>query len=75
VTATDRKQFSSRKKERGTLCVSSQVGCTLNCDFCSTGKQGFSRNLTSAEIISQVWIAARSLSLDKIRMIAQSLMS
>jgi 23S rRNA (adenine2503-C2)-methyltransferase len=48
--------------ERGTLCVSSQVGCVLNCDFCSTGKQGFSRNLTTAEIISQVWIAARSLS-------------
>lgn len=52
------------EKERGTLCVSSQVGCTLNCDFCSTGKQGFSRNLTSAEIIAQVWIAARSLSAD-----------
>lgn len=47
---------------RGTLCVSSQVGCTLNCDFCSTGKQGFSRNLTAAEIIGQVWVAARSLS-------------
>jgi 23S rRNA (adenine2503-C2)-methyltransferase len=51
--------------ERGTLCVSSQVGCVLNCDFCSTGKQGFSRNLTTAEIISQVWIAARSLSENK----------
>ena len=50
------------EKTRGTLCVSSQVGCSLNCDFCSTGKQGFSRNLTSAEIISQVWIAVRSLS-------------
>lgn len=47
---------------RGTLCVSSQVGCTLNCDFCSTGKQGFNRNLTSAEIIGQVWVAVRSLS-------------
>ena len=47
---------------RGTLCVSSQVGCTLNCDFCSTGKQGFSRNLTSHEIIGQVWTAARELS-------------
>lgn len=47
---------------RGTLCVSSQVGCTLNCDFCSTGKQGFSRNLTNAEIIGQVWTAVRSLS-------------
>jgi len=51
------------EKTRGTLCVSSQVGCTLNCDFCSTGKQGFNRNLTTAEIIGQVWIAVRSLSL------------
>jgi len=50
------------EKTRGTLCVSSQVGCTLNCDFCSTGKQGFNRNLTSAEIIGQVWVAARELS-------------
>lgn len=50
------------EKTRGTLCVSSQVGCTLNCDFCSTGKQGFNRNLTSSEIIGQVWIAVRSLS-------------
>ncbi|MGA2655692.1 MAG: 23S rRNA (adenine(2503)-C(2))-methyltransferase RlmN [Gammaproteobacteria bacterium] len=47
---------------RGTLCISSQVGCILNCDFCSTGKQGFSRNLTSAEIIAQLWIAVRALS-------------
>lgn len=47
---------------RGTLCVSSQVGCTLNCDFCSTGKQGFNRNLTAAEIIGQVWVAVRGLS-------------
>jgi len=53
------------EKTRGTLCVSSQVGCILNCDFCSTGKQGFSRNLASAEIIGQVWIAARSLSENK----------
>lgn len=50
------------EKTRGTLCVSSQVGCVLNCDFCSTGKQGFNRNLTTAEIIGQLWIAARSLS-------------
>lgn len=50
------------EKTRGTLCVSSQVGCTLNCDFCSTGKQGFNRNLTTAEIIGQVWVAARALS-------------
>ncbi len=46
---------------RGTLCVSSQVGCALNCSFCSTAQQGFSRNLTVAEIISQVWIAVRYL--------------
>ncbi len=47
---------------RGTLCVSSQVGCTLNCDFCSTGKQGFNRNLTHHEIIGQLWTAVRNLS-------------
>ncbi len=46
---------------RGTLCVSSQVGCALNCSFCSTGKQGFNRNLSLAEIISQVWLAYHSL--------------
>lgn len=50
------------EKTRGTLCISSQVGCILNCDFCSTGKQGFSRNLSTAEIISQLWIAVRHLS-------------
>src|SRR3990167_102448 len=50
------------ERTRGTLCISSQVGCTLNCDFCSTGKQGFNRNLTTAEIISQLWIAIRKLS-------------
>ena len=48
--------------KRGTLCVSSQVGCALNCTFCSTAKQGFNRNLTTAEIIGQVWVAARALS-------------
>jgi len=42
---------------RGTLCVSSQVGCALECTFCSTGRQGFNRNLTSAEIIGQLWLA------------------
>lgn len=47
--------------ERGTLCVSSQVGCPLKCDFCSTGHQGFNRNLTVAEIIGQIWIAQRWL--------------
>ncbi|MFZ5724179.1 MAG: 23S rRNA (adenine(2503)-C(2))-methyltransferase RlmN [Pseudomonadota bacterium] len=46
--------------ERGTLCVSSQVGCALDCSFCSTGKQGFQRDLSTAEIIGQVWIANRS---------------
>jgi 23S rRNA (adenine2503-C2)-methyltransferase len=50
------------EKTRGTLCVSSQVGCTLNCDFCSTGKQGFNRNMTADEIIGQVWVAVRGLS-------------
>jgi 23S rRNA (adenine2503-C2)-methyltransferase len=43
--------------DRGTLCVSSQVGCALDCSFCSTGKQGFSRNLELNEIIGQVWLA------------------
>jgi 23S rRNA (adenine2503-C2)-methyltransferase len=49
---------------RGTLCISSQVGCGLNCTFCSTAKQGFNRNLTTAEIISQIFIAYRRLSKD-----------
>ena len=47
--------------ERGTLCVSSQVGCMLNCSFCSTATQGFNRNLSTGEIIAQLWIAARDL--------------
>ena len=51
------------EKTRGTLCVSSQVGCALNCSFCSTAKQGFNRNLSTAEIIGQVWLAVRELSL------------
>lgn len=46
---------------RGTLCISSQVGCALNCSFCSTGAQGFSRNLNTGEIIGQVWQAAKAL--------------
>ena len=46
---------------RGTLCVSSQAGCTLDCAFCSTGKQGFNRNLSTAEIIGQLWLANRLL--------------
>jgi 23S rRNA (adenine2503-C2)-methyltransferase len=44
---------------RGTLCISSQAGCVLDCAFCSTGKQGFNRNLTTAEIIGQLWLASR----------------
>lgn len=46
--------------DRGTLCVSSQVGCSLDCSFCATGKQGFNRDLSAAEIIGQVWRAAES---------------
>jgi 23S rRNA (adenine2503-C2)-methyltransferase len=46
---------------RGTLCVSSQVGCGLNCRFCSTATQGFNRNLSTAEIIGQFWVAAKAL--------------
>ena len=45
------------EKDRGTLCISSQVGCALECTFCSTGRQGFNRNLTSGEIIAQLWVA------------------
>ncbi len=47
--------------DRGTLCISSQVGCALDCSFCATGKQGFNRNLGSAEIAGQVWLAKRLL--------------
>jgi len=47
--------------ERGTLCISSQVGCLLDCSFCSTAQQGFNRNLSTAEIIGQVWFATRRL--------------
>ena len=50
------------EKNRGTLCVSSQIGCGLNCSFCSTAKQGFNRDLTVGEIIAQVWLAVRELS-------------
>jgi 23S rRNA (adenine2503-C2)-methyltransferase len=46
---------------RGTLCVSSQAGCVLDCAFCSTGKQGFNRNLATAEIVGQLWLANRLL--------------
>lgn len=47
--------------DRGTLCVSSQVGCALECSFCSTARQGFNRNLSAAEIIGQLWVARREL--------------
>ncbi|MBI1196149.1 MAG: 23S rRNA (adenine(2503)-C(2))-methyltransferase RlmN [Gammaproteobacteria bacterium] len=47
--------------DRGTLCVSSQVGCTLNCSFCATARQGFNRNLEAHEIIAQVWLANKAL--------------
>lgn len=47
--------------DRGTLCISSQVGCALECTFCSTGRQGFNRNLSVSEIIGQLWIANNSL--------------
>ena len=49
------------EQDRGTLCVSSQVGCALACTFCSTGRQGFNRNLSVAEIIGQLWVANASL--------------
>ncbi len=50
--------------DRGTLCVSSQAGCALDCAFCSTGKQGFNRNLTTGEIVGQLWHANRALLAD-----------
>lgn len=49
------------ESERGTLCISSQVGCALECTFCSTGRQGFNRNLTAAEIIGQLWWANKAM--------------
>jgi 23S rRNA (adenine2503-C2)-methyltransferase len=47
--------------DRGTLCISSQVGCALDCSFCATAQQGFNRNLSAAEIVGQVWLANREL--------------
>jgi 23S rRNA (adenine2503-C2)-methyltransferase len=49
------------EEERGTLCISSQVGCVLDCTFCATAQQGFNRNLTAAEIVGQVWLANQEL--------------
>ena len=64
----DRRRRRQRRRDglhpeddRGTLCVSTQAGCALDCAFCSTGKQGFNRNLTVAEIIGQVWQANHAL--------------
>ena len=54
------------EKKRGTLCISSQVGCALECTFCSTGRQGFNRNLTSSEIIGQLWLANKKLRQDSL---------
>ena len=50
----------SKEHGRKTLCISSQVGCALDCSFCSTGKQGFERDLTASEIIGQLWVANQS---------------
>jgi len=55
------------ERDRATLCVSSQVGCGLNCSFCSTAQQGFNRNLTTGEIIGQVLVASRLLAADGVR--------
>src|SRR6478609_9904167 len=52
--------------DRGTLCISSQAGCALDCAFCSTGKQGFNRNLATGEIVAQLWHANRALLADGI---------
>jgi 23S rRNA (adenine2503-C2)-methyltransferase len=51
--------------DRGTLCISSQAGCALNCSFCHTARQGFNRNLTVAEIIGQLWLARYQLGWDR----------
>ena len=52
------------ENDRGTLCISSQVGCALACTFCSTGRQGFNRNLSASEIIGQLWLANKALGRD-----------
>jgi 23S rRNA (adenine2503-C2)-methyltransferase len=51
--------------DRGTLCISSQVGCVLDCSFCATAQQGFNRNLSTAEIVGQVWLARRELAAEQ----------
>lgn len=55
------------ERSRGTLCVSTQAGCAVNCRFCSTGHQGFSRNLTPGEIVGQLWLAQRLLERDGVQ--------
>lgn len=55
------------EKDRGTLCVSSQVGCAMDCSFCATGHQGFARNMSVAEIIGQVWFARHALVGEQLR--------
>ena len=59
--------------DRGTLCVSTQAGCAVDCAFCATGKQGFSRNLTVAEIIGQLWTANRLLRVDRMEANARAI--
>ncbi len=63
------------ERSRGTLCISSQAGCALACTFCSTGRQGFNRNLTVAEIIGQLWLANRALGRGRARRRVRSPMS
>lgn len=62
------------ENDRGTLCVSSQVGCALNCRFCATAQQGFNRNLTSAEIVGQLWLATQLLGVDERRAVTNVVM-
>ena len=61
VGLSGRASLPAPRRSRGTLCISSQAGCALECTFCSTGRQGFNRNLTVAEIIGQLWLANREL--------------
>ena len=61
--------------DRATLCISSQVGCALDCSFCSTAQQGFNRNLTTAEIVGQVWLASRELGCEDRRTASHHAMS
>ena len=57
------------ESDRGTLCVSSQVGCALNCSFCATARQGYNRNLTTSEIIGQVIVASQHLPIPELSLI------